>query len=48
MDAVMGNDEKFIGDVIKAAKETEPDFIAVCGSPMPMMTGTDFDAIGKG
>ena len=45
IDAVMGNDEKFISDVCKAAEDLHPAFIAICGSPMPAMTGTDFDAI---
>ncbi len=44
-DAVMGNDEKLIGDVVSAARDLSPNFIALCGSPVPMMTGTDFDAI---
>ncbi len=45
MDAIMGNDEKFISDVVSAAKDLDPAFIAICGSPMPMMTGVDFDAV---
>ena len=45
MDAIMGNDEKLISDVCAAAKDRSPAFIAVCGSPMPMMTGVDFDAV---
>ncbi len=44
MDAIMGDDEKFISDVCAAAADQNPEFIAVCGSPMPMMIGTDFDA----
>ena len=44
IDAIMGNDEKFIADVTAAAHDRRPKFIAICGSPMPMMTGTDFDA----
>ncbi len=44
MDAIMGNDGKFIADVTAAAHDRKPKFIAICGSPMPMMTGTDFDA----
>lgn len=47
MDAVMGNDEKMISDICAAAQEQNPEFIAVCGSPMPMMTGTDFDAAAQ-
>lgn len=46
-DAVMGNDEKLICDVTEAARELEPKFIALCGSPMPMMTGVDFDAAAQ-
>ena len=45
MDAIMGNDEKLISDVCSAAADQKPEFIAVCGSPMPMMTGVDFDAV---
>lgn len=45
MDSIMGNDEKLISDAVSAANDQKPAFIAVCGSPMPMMTGVDFDAI---
>lgn len=45
LDAIMGNDEKLISDICSAAADQKPEFIAVCGSPMPMMTGVDFDAI---
>ncbi len=45
IDAVMGNDEKFIDDVCESAERLKPKFIAICGSPMPAMTGTDFDAL---
>lgn len=45
IDAVMGNDEKFISDVCESAQRLKPKFIAICGSPMPAMTGTDFDAL---
>lgn len=45
LDAIMGNDEKLICDILSAAADQHPRFIAVCGSPMPMMTGVDFDAI---
>ena len=45
LDAILGNDEKFIADVTAAAADQNPAFIAVCGSPMPMMIGVDFDAV---
>lgn len=47
IDAVMGNDEKLIGDVVKAAKELNPRFIAITGTMIPYMMGTDFKGIAK-
>lgn len=46
-DAVMGNDGKFIRDVAKAAGELSPKFIAICGSPMPAMTGFDYSSAAE-
>ncbi|MBR7139647.1 MAG: oxidoreductase [Lentisphaeria bacterium] len=46
-DAIMGNDERFIDNVVSAAKDLgDLPFIAICGSPLPMMVGTDFNALG--
>ena len=47
IDAVMGNDEKLIRDIEIAAEELKPKFIALAGSPIPYMNGTDFEAIAK-
>lgn len=47
IDAVMGNDAKFINDIEVAAKELKPKFIALAGSPIPFMNGTDFPAIAQ-
>lgn len=47
IDAVMGNDAKFIDDIEEAAKELKPKFIALAGSPIPFMNGTDFPAIAQ-
>ena len=44
-EAVMGDDDKLIDDIANAAAELSPRFIAVCGAPIPMMVGTDFQAI---
>ena len=45
-DAIMGNDDLFIDNVVNAAKDLDQcRFIALCGSPLPMMVGTDFDAL---
>ncbi len=47
IDAVMGNDRKFINDIEHAARELHPKFIALAGSPIPYMNGTDFPAIAR-
>lgn len=47
MDAVLGNDEKVIGKIVKAAEELKPKFIAILGSPVPMVIGTDFAGIAN-
>ena len=46
-EAIMGDDEKLISDVTDAAKQLSPSFIAIAGTPIPMMTGTDFAAVAK-
>lgn len=46
-DAVLGNDEKLIGDILSAAAALNPRFIAVVGGPVPMMTGTDICGLAK-
>ena len=46
-DAVMGNDEGFIEDVLEIARERHPRFIAVFGSPVAMIMGTDFRGIAR-
>lgn len=45
MEAIMGDDEKLIGDLVETAGELHPNFIAVVGAPIPYMIGTDFKAI---
>ena len=47
IDAIMGNDRKFIDDIEHAARELRPNFIALAGSPIPFMNGTDFPAIAR-
>ena len=47
IDAIMGNDEKFIHDIEEAASELKPRFIALASSPIPYMNGTDFPAIAE-
>ena len=45
MEALMGDDEKLIGDVVRTAAELHPKFIAIAGTPIPTMTGFDFRAV---
>lgn len=47
IDAVMGNDRKFINDITYTARELHPAFIALAGSPIPFLNGTDFPAIAR-
>lgn len=47
IDAVMGNDEKFLSDIKEAAGELHPKFIVLVSSPIPFMNGTDFPALAK-
>lgn len=44
-DAIFGNDEKVISDTIAAAKELNPRFIAIAGTPIPYITGCDLKSI---
>ena len=45
MDAIMGNDQKFIDGALAAAKDLDPTMIAYLGSPVPMVIGTDLEGM---
>ena len=45
MEAIMGDDQKLIDDIVDAAMDLKPAFIAVAGTPIPTMTGFDFESI---
>ncbi|NCB32545.1 MAG: oxidoreductase [Erysipelotrichia bacterium] len=47
MDAILGSDEKLVNDIIDAAEQLKPKFIAIAGTPIPMMIGTDLNAIAR-
>ena len=47
MEAIMGDDQKFIDDIVYTAKELSPNFIAMAGTPIQTMIGTDFKAIAN-
>ena len=46
-EAILGDDGKLIGDCVKTALELRPRFVAVAGTPIPMMTGVDFGAVAS-
>lgn len=47
MDAVFGNEDAFIERVLLAVRERPVEFIAIVGSPVPMVIGTDFEGLAK-
>ena len=47
MEAIMGDDEKLISDIVTAAEELKPKFIAIVGTPIPTMVGFDFQAVAN-
>lgn len=47
MEAIMGDDEKLIGDIVEAAESLQPKFIAIAGTPIPTMTGFDYEAVAE-
>jgi nitrogenase molybdenum-iron protein alpha/beta subunit len=47
IEAIMGDDDKLINDIVSAAEQLRPRFIAIAGTPIPMMIGTDFKAIAS-
>nr|WP_195455743.1 nitrogenase component 1 [Ruminococcus sp. 1001713B170207_170306_F5] len=47
IDAIMGNDEKFLQDIEDATEELQPRFIALASSPIPFMNGTDFPGLAR-
>lgn len=47
IDAVLGNDEKLIKKMIHASKDLRPDLLALVGSPVPMVIGSDMTGIAE-
>ena len=47
LEAVLGDDEKLISDITDAARQLHPRFIALAGTPIPMITGCDLPAIAR-
>ena len=47
IEAITGNDQIVIDKVVQAQKDLECDFVAICGSPIPTVLGTDIRAIAR-
>ncbi len=47
LDAALGDDEKLINKVLTAAEDLRPRFIALVGSSVPMLIGTDLKGIAR-
>lgn len=45
IDAVLGNDDKLLDKMAAAAKDLKPDLMALIGSPVPMVIGTDMTGL---
>ena len=47
IEAIMGDDSRLIDDIVNAAAELQPRFIAIVGTTIPAMTGFDADAAAR-
>lgn len=47
MDAIMGSDDKLAAKITDAASKIDANFIALIGTPVPAVIGTDFRAIKR-
>lgn len=45
IDAILGDDEKLIQKMIAASKDLHPDLMAMVGSPVPMVVGSDLTGL---
>ena len=46
-EAILGDDEKLLSDIADAASELRPAFVALAGSPIPMLIGCDLPALAR-
>lgn len=47
MEAIMGDDSKFLKDLKDAVETLHPKFVALAGTPIPMMIGCDLPTIAQ-
>ena len=47
LEAILGQDDLVVDRIVRAAESLKPKFIALIGSPVPMLVGTDYEGIAK-
>jgi nitrogenase molybdenum-iron protein alpha/beta subunit len=47
IDAILGNEPKFLSRIADAAAQVKPELAAFVGSPVPMVMGTDFEGFAR-
>lgn len=47
LDAILGRDERTIEKILKAVETVDAKFIALIGTPVPSVVGTDLKALGR-
>ena len=47
IDAILGNDEKIVANICKAASSIDTEMLAVVGTPVPAIIGMDTEGIAS-
>ena len=47
MDAILGRDDKLVGELVNAAEKIDARFAAIVGTPVPSVIGTDYLALRR-
>ena len=47
MDAILGRDDRLVEKLEKACRQLEPDFVAIIGTPVPAVIGTDYTGLRR-
>ena len=47
MDAILGRDDRLVAKLVDAAEKVEAGFVAVIGTPVPAVIGTDYQALKR-
>ena len=47
MDAILGRDDRLVEKLVDAASKLDVKFVAIIGTPVPAVIGTDYKALGR-